>query len=264
MPGDEPQAQGAPVMMMPFFMGGPWVQKFSGTNMEVTFGDWKEQVQNMLTFQGLSGGQRLHFILGVLEGEAKREILAVASEERDTPEKVFTLLQELYGDSTPVAVLRAQFFNYRQEARQSIRAFSLRLRELFSRLDRRDAIGLAGGDMLLRDQFVMGLREGPIQQELRAQVRRNRRLTFEDVRKEALALESERQDLWTPQIPVLAQSVATESAADWKQTMRRELMTEVKEQFAEMSKTFFEELRINQNSLPPALPYPNAQRFEVS
>lgn len=258
MPGDEPQASRGPVMMMPFFMGGPWVQKFSGTDSEVTFGAWKEQVQNMLTLQGLSAGQQLHFILGVLEGEDKREVLAVAAEERDTPEKLFALLRGLYGDNTPVAALRAQFFNYRQEARQSIRAFSLRLRELFFRLERRDDTGLEGGDMLLRDQFVMGLREGPIQQELRAQVRRNRRLAFEDVRKEALALESERQDLWAPSTPVFTQNVAVEPAADWKQMLRRELMQKVKEQFTEMSKTFFEELRQNRSSLTN---YPGGESY---
>ncbi|KAF4117959.1 hypothetical protein G5714_000010 [Onychostoma macrolepis] len=77
------------------------------------------------------------------------------------------------------------------------------------------ALGYQGGDVLLRDQFVMGLREGPIQQELRAQVRRDRQLTFEDVRKEALALESERQDLWAPSTPVFTQNVAVEPVADW-------------------------------------------------
>ncbi|KAF4109554.1 hypothetical protein G5714_008806 [Onychostoma macrolepis] len=80
--------------------------------------------------------------------------------------------------------------------------------------------------MLLRDQFVMGLREGPIQQELRAQVRRDRQLTSEDVRKEALALESERQDLWAPSAPVFTQNVAVKPATDWKQTFCRELMQE--------------------------------------
>lgn len=103
--------------------------------------------------------------------------------------------------------------------------------------------------MLLRDQFVMGLQEGPIQQELRAQVRRDRQLTFEDVRKEALVLESERQDLWAPSTPVFTQNVAVEPASDWKQTFRRELMQEVKEQFTEMSTTFFKELRQNRSSV---------------
>lgn len=103
--------------------------------------------------------------------------------------------------------------------------------------------------MLLRDQFVMGLQEGPIQRKLRAQVRRDRQLTFEDVRKEALASESERQDLRAPSTPVFTQNVAVEPASDWKQMFRHELMQEVKEQFTEMSKTFFKELRQNRSSV---------------
>lgn len=69
------------------------------------------------------------------------------------------------------------------------------------------------------------------------------------MRKEALALESERQELWAPVMPVFTQNVAVEPTADWKQTFRHELMQEVKEQFNEMSKTFFEELRQNRSSL---------------
>lgn len=66
MPGDDPQGPRARVMMIPFFTGAPWVQNYSGADTEVTFGAWKEQVQNILTLQGLSDGQQLHFILGVL------------------------------------------------------------------------------------------------------------------------------------------------------------------------------------------------------
>ncbi|KAF4099706.1 hypothetical protein G5714_019832 [Onychostoma macrolepis] len=116
-------------------------------------------------------------------------------------------------------------------------------------LEQHDNTGLEGGDVLLRDQYVMGLQEEPIQQELRAQVQRDRQLTFEDVRKQVLALESERQDLWAPPTPVFTQNVAVEPAFDWKQTFHRELMQEVKEQFTEMSKTFFEELHQNRSSV---------------
>ncbi|KAL0152169.1 hypothetical protein M9458_051892, partial [Cirrhinus mrigala] len=46
-------------------------------------------------------------------------------------------------------------------------------------------------------------------------------MTFEDVRKEALALESERQDLWTPSTPVFTQNVVVEPAAHWIQTLHQ-------------------------------------------
>ncbi|KAL1276908.1 hypothetical protein QQF64_023581 [Cirrhinus molitorella] len=123
MPGREEEHPQGPCYDDAIFMGGPWVQKCNGTDSEVTFGAWKEQVQSMLTLQGLSVGQQL--------------------------------------------------------------------------------------------------------------------------------------DLWAPSTPVFTQNVAVEPAADWKQTFRCELMQEVKEQFNEMSKAFFEELRQSR----PSVNYPRDEPY---
>lgn len=112
--------------------------------------------------QGLSEPQKLQFVLGSLEGEAKREILAAPEENRENVKKVFDFLATLYEDNTPVAALRAQFFNCKQGPGQSLRAFSLQIRELFNRLKRRRDHGLGEGDALLRHQFLLGLQDGPI------------------------------------------------------------------------------------------------------
>lgn len=56
-------------MMMPFVMGGPWMQKFSGGCLEANLGDWKLQVETMLSFQPLTDSQETDFVLGLLEGE---------------------------------------------------------------------------------------------------------------------------------------------------------------------------------------------------
>lgn len=111
---------------------------------------------------------------------------------RDTPKKIFDVLLTLYDDNTHASILKTQFFNFRQEPQQSLRAFSLCLRKLFSRLKQKDNTGL------LRDQFIMGLREGPIHQELHRLVRKTPALSFDEVKIEALALEEEQEDNWPP------------------------------------------------------------------
>lgn len=183
---------------MPFFMRSPWLPKFSGTGSEIKFGEWKSQVETMLGFQPIRDSQKADFVLGLLEGEAKREILTLERTNRNTPRKIFDVLSALYGDNTHASTLRAQFFNCRQETHQSLRSFSLRLRELFSRLKQKDPTGLEQGYVLLRDQFIMGLKEGPINQELRRQVRKTPRVSFDEVKMEALALEQEQEEQWTP------------------------------------------------------------------
>lgn len=248
MPGEEPQASGP--LMMPFLMGAPWVSKFDGVGT-VKLGEWKTQIKYMLSVQRLSEHQQVQFVMGFLDGDARREVLALEERDRDTTRKIFDLLAGLYGDITPIAALRAQFFNCRQEPRQSLRSFALHLRELFCRLKSRDETGLEEGDILLRDQFVMGLRDGPIRQELRKQVRRTPILSFEAVKAEALALEHECQEPWEPSACMSAGvgSSSPRSASDWKAEFRKEIMREVQEQMSRLSKTLLDELRGNQH--PP-------------
>uniref|UniRef100_A0AAV2IZ80 Reverse transcriptase n=1 Tax=Knipowitschia caucasica TaxID=637954 RepID=A0AAV2IZ80_KNICA len=67
-----------------------------------------------------------------------------------------------------------------------------------NRLKQKDAMGFEQGDLMLRDQFVMGLKDGPIRQELRRQVRKRPALTFDEVKTEALAIEEEQAEQWPP------------------------------------------------------------------
>ena len=241
------QAAG-PHMMMPFFMGGPWLQKFNGEGSEIKLGEWKQQVTTMINLQPISDSQKADFVLGLLDGEAKREILTLEKACRDTPQKIFDVLTALYGDNVHVSTLRTQFFNCRQGPQQTLRSFSLCLRELFSRLKQREDVALGEGDILLRDQFIMGLREGPIRQELRRQVRNKPRLSFDEAKMEAMALEEELDEQWLPttclamhkQVPH-----AASPAMDWKKELRNEILQEVKEHVSEMTKTILAELKDN-------------------
>ncbi|KAL7837443.1 hypothetical protein SRHO_G00271540 [Serrasalmus rhombeus] len=84
MPGGDPQATGP--LMMPFFMGGPWMPKFDGAGT-VKLGEWKAQMKYMLSVQRLSEQYQVQFLMGFLDGDARREVLALEEEDRDTPKK---------------------------------------------------------------------------------------------------------------------------------------------------------------------------------
>ncbi|KAK0149381.1 hypothetical protein N1851_009894 [Merluccius polli] len=161
--------------------------------------------------QGLSESQKLQFVLGSLEGEAKREVQASSEDKRDSAKHVFDFLATLYGDITP-------------------------MRELFTRLRRRSDNGLGVGDALLRDQFLLGLQDGPIRQSLRLQLRRDPTLSFEDLRKETLALELDHSEAINQPTCMAASSAYTPappSAVDWKRELHAEIMKDVKEQMAD-------------------------------
>lgn len=240
--------------VMPFFMGAPWAQKYGGPGSELSLSAWKTQVEYLAGLQGLSAPQKVQFVLNSLEGEARREVQAAPEATRITVQAIFDFLTGQYGDTTPVAVLRTQFFNCRQGPRQTIRPFTLQLREQFTRLRGRQDHGLGDEETLLRDQFLLGLREGPVRQSLRVQLRRTPDLTFEELRQEALALERDHTEGMDPPSCLAANAVSGPSApvtSDWKHALREELKRDIREQMSELSKSVVEELRRERlHSLP--------------
>lgn len=98
--------------VMPWFMGAAWIPKFDGDKTK--FEEWKGQVGAMLRAQGLNQQQQADFLLGALEGEAKRELQLVEPENKNTGQKVLDVLQKLYAKPATKANLRANFFNCRQ------------------------------------------------------------------------------------------------------------------------------------------------------
>ncbi len=59
-------------MMMPVFPGAPWVPKFSGAGGDLSYGDWKEQIQGLLEAQEMTEAKKVKILLGALGGDANR------------------------------------------------------------------------------------------------------------------------------------------------------------------------------------------------
>lgn len=119
-------------VLMPWFMGGSWVPKFGGGEPS-KFQEWRNQIEACIRAQGLNEVQQVDFVLSALEGNAKREILLLVERERNTDVKILNALASLYGGQQPVAQLRIQFFNCKQQPGEGVGPFTLRLRELHHR-----------------------------------------------------------------------------------------------------------------------------------
>ncbi|MGL5643873.1 MAG: hypothetical protein ACRCW3_03840, partial [Metamycoplasmataceae bacterium] len=103
-------------MMMPVFPGAPWVPKFSGTDSDLNYGEWKEQIQGLLEAQEMNEAKKVKILLGALGGNAKREMSVLADDERDKLSKIFDQLDTLYAGEVPLPVLRSKFFSCRQKS----------------------------------------------------------------------------------------------------------------------------------------------------
>ncbi|KAJ8356411.1 hypothetical protein SKAU_G00192050 [Synaphobranchus kaupii] len=159
-------------------------------------------------------------------------------------------LEERYGQSTPLPVARCRFFQCRQWPGVPLFDYQLNLHELHSRWREEEPSGEAGDDTLLRDQFLLGLDDGPVKQELQRQVRCQDSLTFRQVTTEARVLERElRGEGPASQTP--AASLATREPPvrpevdleQWKEDIKRELRQELQDQLTALGRTLVAELR---------------------
>ncbi|KAK7883852.1 hypothetical protein WMY93_026975 [Mugilogobius chulae] len=260
--------------MMPWFMGAAWIPKFCGE--QAKFGEWRAQVEAMLRAQGLSQQQQADFVLGALEGDAKRELMLVRASDKDTSVKVLDLLQTLYAKPATKAQSRMNFFNCKQRTDESINAFILRLREVFSRWQERDQDGTEDSDDLLLDQLMVGLRKGQVKQELSRQMRRRDDMAFEAACKEARALELEFQEddealvahrvtTYPPPKPaaVNAEQIKDQIHSELKTELLGEIKKEIKEQITSLSAAIVEDIRtqlFNRDQSPARPPQFRQQR----
>ncbi|KAF3838362.1 hypothetical protein F7725_010130, partial [Dissostichus mawsoni] len=172
-------------------------------------------------------------------------------------------LKRLYGRVTPVAQLRAQFFKCYQQEEETAASFLLRLRELFHQWEEVEPAGSAQDERTIRDQLVLGLRPGMVQQELQRQVRRNPTMSFREVSGEVKALETElRMESACASrvsVPQPRPAMAPSSLEEWRETVRTELRKEMKDQLSIITETLTEEIRrqLSPQNAPRLYPTPN-------
>lgn len=110
-------------MMMPVYPGAPWLPKFKGLGDNLKYCDWKEQITGLLGTQELTESKKVDIVLGALAGEAKLQVSVLEEDEKDQVCKIFLCLDSLYGDRTPVSVLRSQFFSCTQRPSETVPSF---------------------------------------------------------------------------------------------------------------------------------------------
>lgn len=233
-------------MMMPWFMGVPWIPKFNGDQSKMSFSEWKGQVQAMSRAQGLNEEQKIDFIFGALQGEAKREMRLLDPTKRSTSTAILHELKNIYGRVIPVAQLRAKVFKCHQQEGETAAAYILRLRELFSIWREHEPAGSAQDETTVRDQLVLGLRPGLVQQELQRQMLRNPTMSFSEVSSEARALEAELKMEFAcasrVSVPQPQQALATPCPEEWRETVRAELRKEMRDQLNVLKEALTETL----------------------
>lgn len=165
----------------PIFRGGVGI----GIN------EWVEEATACMRVRHLSSIDKAYFLFDHLEGEAREEIRYRSKEEREDPDRIFKILQELYGCPRSYVALQEAFFSRKQQEGESLLEFSIALMTLMDKVKRCAPEGIINADVLLRDQFVEHVGEGALRRALKQLIRGRPTATLIEVRKEAIRWERE-------------------------------------------------------------------------
>lgn len=165
----------------PLFRGNPGIEVV----------EWIEEVRASMRARHLAPLDQAYFIYDHLEGEAKNEIRYRSRGEREDPEKILSILQELYGCSQSYVALQEDFFCRKQLEGESLKEYSHALFSLMERVVKCAPNGLPNSAVLLRDQFVEHVNDPNLRRTLKQVVRDKPGCTLLDVRAEAIRWEQE-------------------------------------------------------------------------
>ena len=160
------------------------LSKFSGDCK--LYDDWKIEAKAAILAQGLKDKLAADFLLSHLEGPPKCEVKYTPEKDRDTADKVFGLLDESFGEVLTADAIVDAFYNRVQRERESLMDFSLALRELVERANRKDPDSFPDKDKTLRDRFARKVRDQTLRRVLKDKIRKEPTMTFRQLRTEAL------------------------------------------------------------------------------
>lgn len=249
--------------------------RFAGKQSQdsLTVEDWVEEARRHLSLRPMSTAEQALAIFDLLDGEARAEIKFRPAAERDDPEKIFTILSNVYGCSQSYISLQKQFFQRRQQDGESLCEFSHALMSLMEAVKRKDSACFAHPDIVMRDQFIEFVKDGMLRRELRCHTRLNPTVSFMEIRREAIRWVEEGEHSNAPR--PRAQSCSTNSITEFSvesqvaalapSTELAEVKESLRKQQAQLD-TILKRLDtplVSTGLAPPTLPVPPPSRVQA-
>lgn len=160
---------------------------------DLTINEWLEEFDSYSRQLGLENGDKIAAFYDHLGGVAKEEVLCAPEDERDTFQKIASLLCLRFGPSKSVSSLTSALYARKQLAEESLADFSRVIMRLHDRMEQaavgpeRAALELMR-DRVLKEQLVNGARDIAVRRELRRLLVERPELSFFKLREHLLAL----------------------------------------------------------------------------
>ena len=139
--------------------------------------EWVEEVQASMRARHLGSNDQANFIFDHLEGEARDEIKYRPRTDREDPERVLSILKDLYGCPKSYVSLQEDFFSRRQLEGESLQEYSHALYCLMEKVVANAPNRMTNSAIVLHDQFVEHVNNSDLRRELKKLVQQNSSLS---------------------------------------------------------------------------------------
>lgn len=117
--------------------------------------EFVEEFQQVLKTRPATTEEQVDFLISHLEGPAKDEIRYRASPEKNTPQKILTILKDAFGERATTSELMTEFYQCKQDYSETLRDFSHKLMKKLDRVLRLDNSYVTDKDKLLKTSYCV-------------------------------------------------------------------------------------------------------------
>ena len=139
------------------FPQNPKISIFSGESKDTPFDLWKFEVQCLVEEGKYSDEALKQAIRKSLKNDPSRIVKRLGI--KSTIDDIVKKLEGIYGEIEKKETIKAEFYNAKQEANESVTSWSCRLEEILDRLCEQEHIDDSEIDGMLRGKFYYGLLE---------------------------------------------------------------------------------------------------------
>lgn len=147
------------------------------------------EAAQVIKSRALRKPEDIDLVKSYLEGDARREVSMRQS--YDDVKAIYVVLREAFGDIRTVPQLLRAFYDRKQRNGETLRHFSHSLDTLARKIEDGHCGTLPHSENSKRDQFVEGVMDVSLRQNLKHMIRGNSDVSFLEIRKEACLWDDE-------------------------------------------------------------------------
>lgn len=148
----------------------------------ITVEKWIKEARRCLTVRQMSQAEQILFLYDHLDGGARAELDFHSPAERNSVEKIFSILSENYSCPQSYVASQLQFFQRSQKEGETLRDYSHALKALMDVAICKTPGGIPNSDQMLRDQFIEHVSDDMLRRELKRRVGQDADMSFTTLR----------------------------------------------------------------------------------